>query len=303
MHAEGYAGQLGGLIRHEHGMSRERHPYGLKPAGHLILQGGIPVTLALLGTILAVTTNLSRRLIRLLHNLAGGILLGEVAERLFPDMIHISLESPGNKLGAATGFMLAAFTSILVYEQREMVGNPTVEQKRDATLFRGHVNACVTGFIAGTVLFDRRLDKLSVPYMVAFGLGIKTLINTIVAAKEVNEIEKLNTWAAWSQGTAHMCEIAAFFSISMVMVPVTARSLRPVYAMIMAFVAEQCTSLAINDILSSSADEPNLGLSLRDYSEALMFFVGEALVVSARWVTTTANTHRKLSSSRRRLGK
>jgi hypothetical protein len=295
MPTEGYAGHVGEAKRHELGMSDKHHPYGLTPAGHLVLQGSIPLTLVLIGTILAVTTNPPKRSVRLLHNLAAGILLGQVSERLFPDMVHISLEGPANKLGTAIGFMLAAFTSIMVYEKRESVTSPTPEQKRDTTLFRGHVEASITGFVAGSVLFDKRLDKLSVPYMVAFGLGIKTLLNTIVAAKEVDEDNKRSIGEEFSQGTAHMCEISAFFSISMVLVPITARSLRPMYAMIMAFVAIQCVSLATNDILSSSADEPDLGLSLRDYSEALMFFVGEALVLSARWFTSTANTNKKMA--------
>jgi zinc transporter ZupT len=295
---QGYAGHVG-HGQHEHGMSHKHHPYGLTPAGHLIVQGSIPLTLVLLGTILAVTTNPARRTIRLLHNVAAGIMLAEVSERLFPDMVHISLEGPANKLGTAVGFMLAAFTSVLVYEQRETTANPTAKEKSDATLFRAHVEACVTGFLAGSVLFDSRLDKISVPYMLALGLGIKTLLNTIVAVKEVDEENARSVEAEFSQGTAQMCEIASFFAISMVIVPVTARSLRPVYAMIMAFVATQCVSLSINDILSSSADEPNLGLSLRDYSEALMFFVGEALVLSARWITSTANTNRKLAMRHR----
>ena len=239
-----------------------------------------------------MATNPARRTIRLLHNVAAGILLGSVSERLFPDMVHISLEGPANKLGTAVGFMLAAFTSVLVYEQRETTANPTAKKKRDATLFRAHVEACVTGFLTGSVLFDARLDKISVPYMLALGLGIKALLNTIVAAKEVDEEYSRSVEAKFSQGTAHMCEIASFFAISMVIVPVTARTLRPVYAMIMAFVTTQCISLTINDILSSSADEPNLGLSLRDYSDALMFFVGEALVLSARWFTSTADIER-----------
>jgi hypothetical protein len=47
-------------------MSDKRHLYGLTPAG-------IPLTLMVLGTILAVATNPTRRTVRLLHNLAGGI--------------------------------------------------------------------------------------------------------------------------------------------------------------------------------------------------------------------------------------
>jgi hypothetical protein len=247
-------------------------------------------------TILGLFVQPPARTIRLLHNLASGLLLGTVSEKLFPDMVARSLESPANKLGTAVGFSLAAFTSALVYESREEMTHPDPAMRRQVTANRTDVESAVLGFITGSVLFERRLDTLSVPYMVAIGCGIKGFVNTLVTSQMTIDGNLMDRSDRARIGLAHMSEQAAFFAIALAIVPLTARSVRPLYSLIMAFVATQSISLSINDILSSSLDEPNLGLALRDYADTIMFFVGQGLVLASRWLNETANDHSRLKS-------
>lgn len=257
------------------------------PGKHLVIQGVIPLIMTAIATAVAVTTTPSHRTVRLLHNLAAGLLLGTVSAELFPDMIRRANEGPANKLGTATGFMLAAFLTVVVYEHRERIKGPTPEQKRQVTIFRSAVDACVLGFITGSVLFERRLEGLSVPYILAAGVGVKAFVGTLLSAGEFSTAYSKEKRA--SEGVANMSELAAFFALAMAIVPVMARSVRPLYSMTMGFVTMQCLSLSINDIVSSggTSDSPNLGLSLRDYGEAALFFVGEAIVMSGSWISHT----------------
>jgi hypothetical protein len=264
------------------------------PAKHVAIQGAIPIVLTAIGTTLAVTTKPTPSTIRKLHNLAAGMLLATVSADLYPDMVNRALEGPASKLGTATGFMLAALVTVIVYEVRENIQHPSVERKRDATIFRSNVEAAVLGFITGSVLFERRLDTVSVPYMIAAGTGAKALIGTIVSAQIHDPDDPYSTEYRVSEGLSHMCALAGFFALALAIVPVTARSVRPLYAMIMAFVTIQSTTLAINDIASAGNDE-SLGLSVRDYGEAAMFFVGEALVLSTRWIVSTVSSGDRLA--------
>jgi hypothetical protein len=269
------------------------------PAKHLIIQGSLPLALTFAATILGLFVKPPPRTIRLLHNLASGLLLGTVSEKLFPDMVTRSLETPANKLGTAVGFSLAAFTSALIYESREEIRHPDPATRRRVTISRTDVESAVLGFITGSVLFERRLDTLSVPYMVALGCGVKGFVNTLVASQMTVDGELMGRSDRAAVGLAHMSEQAAFFAIALAIVPLTARSVRPIYSLIMAFVATQSISLSIDDILSSSLDEPNLGLALRDYAETIMFFVGEGLVLAARWLNETSTDYSRLKSRAR----
>lgn len=270
---------------------------------HLVVQGCIPLTLTAAATAVALTTDPDARIIRLLHNLAAGLLLGTVSAELFPDMIRRAMEGPANKLGTATGFMLAAFISVIVYEHRQRIVRPTGDQERDVIVYRSTVEAAVLGFITGAVLFERRLDGVSVPYIIATGVGVKAFVSTLLAAGVHSDKDPHSKRFRVAEGVGSMSEIASFFALAMALVPVTARSVRPLYSLIMAFVTIQSVSLAINDLatpgIPGAKDNPDLGLSLRDYGEAAMFFVGEALVLATSWVSHNA----RVGEALRRAGK
>ncbi len=265
---------------------------------HLVIQGAIPLTATAVATAVALTTDPDERIIRLLHNLASGLLLGTVSAELFPDMIRRAMEGPANKLGTATGFMLAAFLSVLIYELRQQVTDPTPDQRRDLVVYRATVEASVLGFITGAVLFERRLDGVSVPYIIAAGVGVKAFVSTLLAAHTHSKIDPHSRRFRVSEGVGNMSTIATYFALAMAVVPLTARSVRPIYSLLMAFVTIQSVSLAINDLTSpgipGASDNPSTGLSLRDYGEATMFYVGEALVLATSWVSHNARVQEAL---------
>jgi hypothetical protein len=265
---------------------------------HLVVQGVIPLVMTGLATAVALTTTPSKQTIRLLHNLAAGLLFGTVSAELFPDMIKRSMEGPANKLGTATGFMLAAFLSVVVYEHRERVPDPTPEQQRDTAEFQSSVGSAVLGFITGSVLFERQLDGLSLPYILAAGVGIRAFIGTLLATMTYSDTEPHSRRYRVGKGTGNMCEIAAFFALAMAVVPLTARSVRPIYCLMMGFVTIQSVAMAVADIVPAGG---NSNLSLHDHKEAVMFYIGEALVLVTSWLSHTAQASEALAKAARGL--
>jgi hypothetical protein len=258
-------------------------------ANHLVVQGAIPLALTLVGTIVRCYTTPAPGTVRLLQNFAGGLLVGTVCERLFPDFVSRSVETPLTMLGGCTGYVLAVTMSIW-FVQQECVTKVPETIKR----FKTMVAAAIGGLITGTVLFERLLIAVSVPYLVAVGAGIKQLVKSLTFDLSTDPQTE------FAHGLEMMTVYAGFFAMTLAVVPVLEHSFRPLYTLFVSFVAMLTLSIGLSDIISIAklAVDPDSAkkvkgspsddnLVVNPLAESTMFYVGIAFVLASRWITNS----------------
>lgn len=270
----------------------------LAPSGrHLVAQGCLPLGLAATGAAVELAVRTPEALRTLLARLASGLILGTLCEQVFPETVARSLESPGARLGTGAGLVLGTFTKVWLDRWREEARAPSPALVHEDRLFRADVSAVMVGFTAAAVLFESRRTAPQAAYVAALGLGVKALVE-MLGGEDADDPGRRRRPApkpvVASRALSHLCGLSVSFAVGMALLPVLGRSARPVYALVMAWVAVSYLAMALDSVELTGRKD---GLAARDWAGTLVLLVGVGLVVAARWVSSDVADLRRLAAS------